>query len=306
MRVLQLVTTPRPFFDDQVTALERRGVECTTVTVPGTRGDRSLADYLRYVHRVRTGADERYDLVHANYGLTAPAAFAHPSSPVVLTFWGSDLMGGRWLTGLSRLAARRADAVVVPSKVLSSHLDCRHHRLPFGVDTDVFRPIPRHLARRRVGWDPDETVVLFPYSRDRPVKNHRLAERVVERIDADATLRTVSDVPHHRMPAYMNASDAVLVTSRRESGPMVVKEASACNVPVVSTDVGFVRDVLTPVDHSAVCRTETELVTMLDRMLASCGRSNGRWAADGLDVDHLGERLHALYESLLAGRPDEG
>lgn len=300
MKVLQLVTTPRPFFDDQVQALEDAGIACTTLTVPGEPGERTPADYLRFIRHVRAEATDGYDIVHANYGLTAPAAFAQPVRPVVVTLWGSDLMGGsRLLTEMSRLAARRADAAVVPARTLSRYLDCPHYHVPFGVDTDLFRPIPRSIARKRVGWEADRNVVLFPYDPNRGVKDFPRAERVVARLQTDATLRTIGGIPHEQMPEYMNASDVVLVTSRRESGPMVIKEAAACNVPVVTTNVGFAQSVLDPVSNSAVCETDGELSEALEAVLASSRRSDGRRSAIDLDPDRVGTRLRNIYESLL-------
>jgi len=304
MKALQLVTTPRPFFDDQVAALERCGVECTTMTVPGDRGDRSPADFLRFLRRVRREADDGYDVVHANFGLTGPAALAQPTSPVVVTLWGTDVMGDRWpVTALSRLSARRANAVVLPSHRLADYVDCQHRLIQFGVDTELFRPMPRAAAREALGWDDDGHVVLFPYAPDREVKDYPRAADVVDRTDADADLRVVTNVSHEEMPTYMNASDAVLITSSRESGPMVVKEAAACNVPVVSTDVGFVREVIGPVDGSEVCETDAELAAALERALADPGRPDARQQAPELSADALGERLRDLYESLRTDAP---
>ena len=91
MRVLNLVTTPRPFFNQQVEVLEERGVETNTVAVPGresTSGVRNPLDYARYYPKVLRESLGEYDLVHANYGLTAPFALAQPKRPVVLSLWG--------------------------------------------------------------------------------------------------------------------------------------------------------------------------------------------------------------------------
>jgi glycosyltransferase involved in cell wall biosynthesis len=294
LRVLQLVTTPRPFFRQQVEELERRGVECTVVSVPRDRdGGRGAREYLSFALRSIGRGFEDFDLVHANYGLIGPAALAQRTRPVVLTLWGSDVMGPAWLRRLSTAVARRSDAVIAPSEPLARHLSTPYHFVPFGVDTDLFRPIDRQRARERVGWDPDERIALFPYDPERPVKNYRLAERVAER--AGATLRTVSGADHEEMPYYVNASDALLVTSERESGPMVVKEAAACNVPVVSTPVGFAPDVLEGVANSVVAATESELAARLAAILDDGGRADGRTAIDGLGLDEMGERLLSIY-----------
>ncbi|MBX0295759.1 glycosyltransferase family 4 protein [Haloarcula nitratireducens] len=303
MRVLQLVNTPRSFFDKQVEALERRGIECTTVTVPGTHDadrSRSATDYLRYYPDVLDHSLDGYDVVHAHYGLMGPFAIAQPERPVVLTLWGSDLMDEEsFVPRLSRLSARLSDEVILPSTTMSAYLDTPHQILPWGVDTEQFRPIDQERARERLGWPQDETTVLFPYPPERDVKNHPLAERVVSRLDG-VTLRTMSGVPYEEVPYYMNASDAMLVTSKRESGPMVVKEAAACNVPVISTDVGFVADVLDEVEHSYVRDGEAELADALSDVLAAGEPSSGRSSIVGLD--RMGEDLESVYRAAIDGR----
>ncbi|WP_137287829.1 glycosyltransferase [Halorussus salinisoli] len=307
MKVLQLVTERRPFFDEQVAALEAADVESTVCEVPGSHHPdepRTAVEYARFYPEVVAALDD-HDLVHANYGLTAPFALALPRRPVVLTLWGTDLMGEReWIRQLSRFSAGVADATVLPSRRMAETLGRPYTLVPFGIDTDLFRPIPQESARERVGWDDDENVVLFPYASERPEKDYPRAEQVVEQADADADLRTVTGVPHDEMPYYLNASDALLVTSRRESGPMVAKEAAACGLPVVSTDVGFVDDV----PGAAVCETTDELTTELDRVLADSSTGSGDSPQSRPELPpewHLeatGRRLRAVYERVLDDR----
>ncbi|WP_158059710.1 glycosyltransferase [Halorussus halophilus] len=303
MKALQLTTTPRPFFDQQVAALEERGIECETLSVPRTGDDgRSPDDYLRYLPQV-LGESADYDLVHANYGLVAPYALGaarRAGAPLVITFWGTDLMGPTWLRRLSTATAKFADGVVLPSRAMDAHLDDDYTYVPFGVDTDMFRPIPRDEARERVGWSDEEYSVLFPYDTDRPEKDYERAKKVVTQSGPDAELRTISGVEYEEMPYYMNAADALIVTSERESGPMVVKEAAACNVPVVSTDVGFVRETIEGVEGSAVCTTDEELVAGLETAF-DAERSDGRDSIPCLSVNAMGDRLAGLYDRVCSG-----
>ncbi|WP_440765743.1 glycosyltransferase [Natronorubrum sp. DTA7] len=304
MNVLQLVTSPRPFFDQQVSVLEARGVDCTVLEVPGAHsGDssRSATDYARYYPRILSELRSNdYDLVHANYGLVAPFALAQPTRPVVLSLWGTDLMSDHdWLRSLSRFGARHANAAIVPSRAMSSVLETDHELIPFGVDTDLFEPMSQADARERVGWETDRPIALFPYDRTRAVKDYPRARRLVERADADLELRTVTGVDHEEIPSYMNASDVLLVTSERESGPMVVKEAAACNLPVVSTDVGFVRETVADVTDCVVSDDDTALIDGLEYVADARRRSDGREAIDGLSLDALGTSLLSVYRRVL-------
>jgi glycosyltransferase involved in cell wall biosynthesis len=185
---------------------------------------------------------------------------------------------------------------------MADELTVDAHVIPHGVDRDRFRPIPTRAAREAVGWDDDAATVLFPYAPDRTVKNYPRAERVVdrarERLDEQVTLRTLGDAPYERMPLYVNAADAVLLTSDSEGSPNSVKEAMACNVPVVATDVGDVRSLLADVEPSHVCRSDDELVAGLVDVLRRGEPSNGR-RVDRIGRDRMAERVLDVYGSVL-------
>ncbi len=311
MHVLSLVTTEQArFYRQQVASLSDRGVSVTTLAVPGRRrardGDsRSAVDYLRFVPQVRRQASDSFDLVHANYGLTAPAALAQRDLPVVVSLWGSDLMGR--FGPVSRACAHFADATIVMSEGMAAELDGDPYVVPHGVDFETFRPIPATDARDDLGWSADRAHVLFPYSPEREVKDYPRAERVVEavrdRVDRPVELHTVTGEPHDRMPIYYSAADALLLPSKREGSPNVVKEAMACNLPVVSTDVGDVRERLDGVAHSHVAHTDDDLATVLTAVLCADERSDGRDHLRDLAADRVGERIHDVYRSVLDGKP---
>ena len=131
MHVCNLVTNDdAPFYRQQLDAVAGAGVETTTLSVsdPADGGDRSPLAYAGLVGALRRRDLDRFDLVHANYGLTAPAALAQRSLPVVISLWGSDLAGpvGR----VSRACARLADATIVMSRSGRDHR--RRHRPPWG------------------------------------------------------------------------------------------------------------------------------------------------------------------------------
>lgn len=298
MKVLQVTNAESPFFESQLTALETVGIESTVSAPPtGIDGNRGPLDYLRWLPELRSLGHDDFDIVHANYGLTGPFALAQSTRPLVLSLWGSDVMGySSVLDAVSQFAADRADAVIAPSRALQDELDVDSTLLPFGLDLDLLQPMDRQATRERVGWPMDETIALFPYDTSRAVKNYDRAEKVVEAAESDVTLRTVSGVTYEEMPDYLNASDLLLVTSDREAGPMVVKEAAACNVPVVSTDVGFARNVLEEVDNSYVTDSDEELADAIDRVVAANGRSNGRQSDAVISIEEMGKRLELIYE----------
>jgi len=132
---------------------------------------------------------------------------------------------------LSKACAAHADAVVVMSDEMAAELDRPCDVIPHGIDLDRFTPQPTADARRDLEWEEDAHHVLFPYPPERGVKNYGRAARIVEivsqRFDDPVRLQTVTGVPHKRMPTYMNAADALLLTSNREGSPND-REGGAC------------------------------------------------------------------------------
>lgn len=307
MRVLNPVSNAQArFYQQQVAELAGREVTIRTLPVPGTyvtdsADSRSVFDYARLVPSVWANLGD-FDIVHANYGLTGPAALAQRSRPVVLSLWGTDLYGQYgWL---SRRCARHSDAVVVMSEAMADELDQDCHVVPHGVDIDLFAPMPQADARAELGWADDRHHVLFPYSTTTDVKDYPRAQRLVdaaaERLDRPVELQVIKGEPHSRMPLYMNGADSLLLTSKWEGSPNATKEAMACNLPVVATDVGDVAEQLRGVSYSHVCASDRELTNGLVDVLAAGERSDGRDRAREYSLERMGDRLVAIYESVLS------
>jgi teichuronic acid biosynthesis glycosyltransferase TuaC len=243
------------FVRDQVAALREEGVDVELFAFePGRRNYRPAIAALR-----RRLAAERFDLVHAHYGLVGWCAWRAAARPLVVTFHGTDVrhpVAGPF----SRWAARRAQLAGLASRALlqpeGERPGLRRSALasvavlPCGVDTGRFAPQPRADARRRLGLDPDARYLLLPADPARPVKRADRARELAGR--AGAELLTGGDIAAERMPDYMNAADAVLVTSDNEGFGLAALEALACDVAVLSTPVGIAPAALAGVDGCLV------------------------------------------------------
>ena len=182
------------------------------------------------------------------------------------------------------------------------------HVIPNGVDTERFRPLDGGEARKRLGWSFEDRYVLFAGSPENPRKAYPVARAAVDRAAALVGSRRTRMVPlsgiaPDLMPAHMSAADALLMTSYWEGSPNVVKEALACNLPVVSVPVGDVPDLLEGVEASTICpREPTALGDALAGVLQQPRRSDGRWAVQrkGLDVEQIGAAVASVYRQVLA------
>jgi glycosyltransferase involved in cell wall biosynthesis len=304
------------FVADQMEWVARCGVDVTIEFIDGRRGK---GEYLHGLRRVRRRAlRDRFDLVHAHYGLVGFLASFQPL-PLVVSFCGDDLLGtpdgDRGITPLSRLqralsryAARHAHEIVCKSEELRASLPrsrdrSRAHVLPNGVDISRFRPGSRAAARQRLGLHPSERLVMFPHTPR--VARKRLdraqdAVAVLERRGVTARLWIVQGVPHAQMPDYYQSADCLLLTSEQEGSPNAVKEALCCELPVVSVEVGDVRRWIEDSSGSVIVAPTPEAIADgLERVLTRQSIPDGQRVRDDLSVAHITQQLIAVYQSAI-------
>jgi len=260
----------------------------------------------------------RPDLVHAQFGKFNALLAALGGAPLVITFRGTDInRNPRYSVlrealgiGASQLAAFLARGIVcVSGEIRDKVWACRWRPAlvqPTGVDLRAFKPTDRAAARARLGYAPLERVVLFNAGKNPAVKDPGLAEAAVahaRRIAGEIRFAVLDGrAPPEDIPVYMNAADVLLVTSFTEGSPTVVQEAMACDLPVVSVDVGDVRERLQGVRACEVIsgRDPAALGAALARVLAAGKRSDGRAHAAALGIDAIAARLADFYRSVLS------
>lgn len=322
MRVL-IVTTPLPApgrptrmapLARQIKSLQKLGFTMDVLEVTG----RSGVKYVSSWPKLRALASQA-DLIHAHYGYCGWLARFQISKPVVVSFMGSDLLGATRRDGtiqpfskvvvqLDRLFARTVDAVIVKSPEMADIVKpVRAHVVPNGVDTEVFRPMDAATAKSTLGWAVEKRYVLFPANPRNPRKGFPLTEATVAvaaaRTGESLEIVALDKVDPHLVPLYMNACEAMVMSSFTEGSPNVVKEAMACNLPTVSVQVGDVAELLADVEGCAVCPRDPEAMgAQLADIVAHRRRSAGREGLmrKGLDLESVALRIKKIYEDLLA------
>jgi teichuronic acid biosynthesis glycosyltransferase TuaC len=292
------------FVRDQVDALRRiAGLDVEVFAfAPGTPAAyaRAAADLGRRRRRRR----DRFDVVHAHFGLTIWPALAARGRVRGVTLHGTDLAHPR-SRRITVAGLRFTDLIGVVSASLARELPAtavagsRVAVLPAGVDIGRFRPIDRAKARARLGLAHDGPYLLFAADPRRPEKRHDLALALARH--QSVPLLTLGNVDPAEVPFWVNAAHAVLVPSDREGFGLAVLEALACDVPVLATPVGVHPEALTGVSGTYCGPFDLRRwgEALAPHLSDDDPRIRGRARAEEFSTDRMAARLHDAWRELL-------
>jgi glycosyltransferase involved in cell wall biosynthesis len=305
------------FVRTQVEYLKRAGVEVELLIV-GERSRKLMYPKAALELRRRL-TDSSIDLVHAHYSYVGIVARTQWKVPVVVSYCGDDLLGtinsrgrqtlfGRLAVFAGHLLSNQADGVIIKSQGMASKLRRKKdvHVIPHEIDLELFRRTDREQARKLLGLDLRKKYLLFAANPDIPVKRFPLAKDVADHMskqDPTIELLVVYKEAQERLPLFMSACDALVFTSYQEGSPNVVKQAMACNLPIVSTDVGDVREIIGKTDGCSISKPEVgEFTRHLSSILGHLGRTNGREQVRHLAGPAVAQRIIEVYEQVLRNR----
>ena len=291
------------FVQSQYDSLVREGVGMLMYPVVGHGPGGYLKHWAALRRLIRR---ERPDIVHAHYStcgyLASLAAFGTRAKVVVSLLGSFPVRNYRYQ--LVRFFVRHVwDATIVKSERTRSQLDLALPVIPNGVDLDSFTLIPREEARREVGFEDGRKYIIFVSNPARTEKNYPLAQEAVRLLeDSTVELVPVYDKTHDEVVKYFCAADALVMTSLSEGSPNVIKEAMACNCPLVVTDVGDVRWVTEGVEGTYVSDTyqPEEVAGLLRKALQFGKRTAGRERILqlGLTTEAVARRILSVYDSI--------
>ncbi|MEI6647017.1 MAG: glycosyltransferase [bacterium] len=322
MKVVMLSNQCGPAVRLQVEGLRSLGVNVIPVIVDRARLGRWAYLDMRRLLKQQVDAI-RPDIVHVQFGgvQAAIAALAIPKRCIV-SYHGTDLHGGsrsrscfsrvskRLGVWCSRFAIRHTAYSIVVSESLLKYIpaDCGTVcTITTGVDYECFKPLDRGSCLKDLGLDSAVPKVLFCDSSHDPVKRRDLADVAIEKLRTagiECELLELNNVCHEKVPLYLNASYCLLVTSDKEGSPNIVKEALACNIPVISVDVGDVADRIRNINGCYICeRDSVSLAKALRQSLAGLGRCESRELVRS-DIDNkiICKRLFTLYEAICGAK----
>ena len=284
----------KPYVYEQVEAIRRQfDVEFDFFLING----RGIRGYLSNLTALREKVQhDRFDIVHAHYGNSGFLSIMQKSVPVVITFHGSDidLLSGRVL---SKIAMKMSVFNIFVTQRLAEKARAKGNFavISCGVDLDKTFPVDVAEARRRTGLDPGKKYALFSSSFGNPDKNYELARRAAELV-GNIDLLELSGFTREQVNLLMNAVDLLIVTSLHESGPLVVKEAVACGCPVVSVDVGDVREIIGGIQGCYLTSYDpADIAAKMSAVLGSGARTNDRNRILSFDNKEIARKVYDVY-----------
>ncbi|MBG6236757.1 glycosyltransferase involved in cell wall biosynthesis [Pedobacter sp. CAN_A7] len=190
-----------------------------------------------------------YDLIHIHYGLSALfLLFYQPKIPVVVTLHSGELYKKKGILNhlaqksITMAALKNTNRIIVLNDDMVNLL-YKHKqklvKLPCGIDLNTF-------IERNTSQPEQELIVGFPGNKARNEKNFKLFKEIIDELRKTFNIRIVefhnftrNEVLHH-----LQTLDVLVMTSLVEGSPQIIKEAMACNRPIVSTNVGDLADLL--------------------------------------------------------------
>ncbi len=293
------------FVHEQGDALLQAGVDVSYFVVKG----KGLFGYLSNLHRLkRTIRAEQPDLVHAHYGMSGALAVMQRLVPVVTTYHNGETLTwyGRlvsklalWFSAYNIFVARHIYELLAPKP--------KHYTfLPCGIWLDKQPLVPKAEAIARMGLPTDRPNILFGGAFSNLRKNVALAREAVDKLGQPVNLIEMKGWNREQVNLLLCACDLMLLPTKSEGSPQVVKEAMACNCPVVATDVADIAYLLSGVRNSYVTSFDAqEIADRIAAVLADGGRSDGRQRIERLNLDNsaVAERLLDIYDTVLGQMP---
>jgi teichuronic acid biosynthesis glycosyltransferase TuaC len=285
-----------PFVYEQYYELRNLNIDCNLYIVER----KGILGYLYHlIDVIKLLKKGKYDLLHVHGGHLGTIFNLQRIVPVVTTYHGSDIntISNRIFSFMSLKLSKRN---IFVSKSLFNRVKkiCDGVVIPCGVDFSIFRPMDKFECRRNLQLGSDQKCVLFAGQKERKIKNYPLAVEATKLAGVD-NLIELNNYSREEVALMLNACDAVLMTSFSEGSPMIIKEAMACNTPIVTTNVGDVSEVIGNVEGCYISGYDPVDIAAKLELAINHGRTTGRRDIDWLQSGRIAQQLISVYNSVL-------
>ncbi len=273
--------------------------------------EKGIKGYLKNIFKLKKYLRKnKFDIIHAHYSFSAIVSFiASKKIPVIASLMGSDIYQSKiglcivrffiiffWKTTIVKTINMKEKIGFKNAKII-----------PNGVNIKNFKPIDKLTAREKLNWSFEDIHILFGANSSRFEKNFDLVSSSIDTLKNKYSIQIhcLNGIPHEDAPLYMNASDVVVLSSLWEGSPNVIKEALACNRPIVSTNVGDVELLLKGLKGCYISESNTiDFSKKLDcaiKFSINNQQTNGRLRINDLKIDSnsIANTIYNLYKEVI-------
>ncbi|MEI8138150.1 MAG: glycosyltransferase, partial [Bacteroidota bacterium] len=262
--------------------------------------------YLKNINGLRKMIREfKPDIVHSHYSFSGYlTVLSKTKIPIIASLMGSDVqVKGLWKQVLLHWS-KHWNIIIVKSDEMKKKCSIeRSVVIPNGVDFSSFNFIEKEVAKKKLNLSAHKKYVLFLSNPNRPEKNFTLAKQAFDLIkDDDKELLVAYNIPFEQTADYYYASDVILMTSRYEGSPNVIKEAMACNKAIVSANVGDVSLLLKGIDGCFITSNDPKEISLsISKALAYENPTKGRerLLELGIDSASIAKNIIQIYNRII-------
>jgi glycosyltransferase involved in cell wall biosynthesis len=247
---------------------------------------------------------KKYDIIHAHYSMSGFVAALAGANSLIVSLMGSDVKSEPFFKIFIIIFNMLSwNQIIVKSEDMKKTLALKNiHVIPNGVDFKKFKPIKKSIALANTKWDLSKKHVLFGGNPHQKVKNYNLAKKAFDLLDcSEIDLHYVENIPNDKMIFYHNSADLILLTSSWEGSPNIIKEAMACNVPIVSTDVGDVSKLIEKTEGCYITSYNIrDMASKMNKALIFEKKTTGRIDLNYLRSDIVVHKIINLYNKVIS------
>jgi teichuronic acid biosynthesis glycosyltransferase TuaC len=300
--------------------LQDQGVELDLYYLGNLRSVSNLIKVRKHVQSIANG----YDIIHAQFGSAcAMATSSVKGVPKVLSLRGSDwyrfdkkvnfaFAHGLLATFMTKLSISKFNAIFTVSERMSNDVgrqypSSKRYTIPSPINLSNFKPMDKQESRKALGFENNNDYwVLFTTLRTtNPIKRAALAKEAVEiasrQMGGGVKMRIATEIPHDQMPIFVSSCDIVLCTSTHEGWPNCIKEALACNIPFVSTDVSDLHLIADKEKNCRVCPPDPQIIAdnICDVLMQSNNHDLGRYVSS-MGLEKTCKKILNVYNEILS------
>ena len=285
-----------PIVKNQGESIKKQDIDLEYYTIKG----KGVKGYVKAIFKLRKHLkNNSYDIVHAHYSLSAFVASLAGATPLIVSLMGSDVKANYWIKFIIYIFDFLSwSSIIVKSEDMKLSLGIKKSKvIPNGINMDRFIPMNQTLAQKKLNWDNSKKHILFAGNSSRKVKNFQLAKKSFDLLNnKNMELHTLTDIPNEDMPYYYNATDVVILTSLWEGSPNVIKEAMACNRPIVSVNVGDVEKILNNIEGCYITKHDSQEISQKIKKSLTYNSTKSRNKISYLNEEIIAKKLIKIYK----------